>query len=131
MNILTKESSPRYKRDNIESFLLVSALTGAENLSVTVVEMEPDGIQHVHSHKPEQMYYIMEGEGVMTVDDEERSVKAGDSIFFPSFAKHGLKNTGGRVLRYLSASSPSFTKEECSELWPLQSLDESRKEPSK
>ncbi|MFN2272533.1 MAG: cupin domain-containing protein [Anaerolineae bacterium] len=125
MNILKKNSSPRYKRDNITSHLLVSALTcGAENLAITLVEMEPGGVQHIHSHKPEQMYYILEGSGVMSVDGEQRQVQAGDCIYYPPFAKHGLENTGGTVLRYLSAASPSFTAEACKRLWPLPSLDE-------
>ncbi|MBN1975830.1 MAG: cupin domain-containing protein [Anaerolineae bacterium] len=125
MHILTKNGSPRYKRDNITSHLLVSALTcGAENQAITLVEMEPGGVQHVHSHEPEQIYYILEGSGLMTVDGERRQVEAGDCIYFPSFANHGLENTGGTVLRYLSAASPSFTAEACERLWPLASLDE-------
>ena len=125
MNILKKNSSPRYKRDNITSHLLVSTLTcAAENLAITLVEMEPGGVQHIHSHEPEQMYYILEGSGVMTVNDERRQVAAGDCIYYPPFAKHGLENTGGTVLRYLSAASPSFTAEACKRSWPLPSLDE-------
>ena len=123
MNILRKNTAPRYQRDNIESFLLVSATTcDAENLSITIVEMEPGGFQHLDSHEPEQMYYILEGQGLMNVDGEERRVQAGDCIFFPSFVEHGLKNTGEGVLRYLSAASPSFTWEESKELWPLPPL---------
>jgi mannose-6-phosphate isomerase-like protein (cupin superfamily) len=125
MHILTKNGSPRYKRDNITSHLLVSKLTcNSDNLAITLVEMEPGGKQHVHSHKPEQMYYILEGSGVMTVDDERRPVGTGDCIYFPSFAKHGLENTGGTALRYLSAASPSFTAEVCKRSWPLPSVDE-------
>ncbi|MFL7794631.1 MAG: cupin domain-containing protein [Anaerolineae bacterium] len=125
MHILTKNGSPRYKRDNITSYLLVSALTcGAENLAITLVEMEPGGVQHVHSHEPEQMVYILEGSGIMTVDGEYRQVQAGDCIYYPPFAKHGLENTGRTVLRYLSAASPSFSKETCKEWWPLPSVTE-------
>ncbi len=112
-------------RDNITSYLLISESTcDSKKQSVTLVEMEPDGIQHIHSHEPEQMYYILEGSGVMTVDNEQKDVEAGDCVFFPSFSKHGLENTGQTTLRYLSAASPSFTQEECEQLWPLSSLDE-------
>ena len=92
-----------------------------------MVDMEPGGVQHVHSHDPEQMYFIMEGSGLMTVDDEQQQVEAGECIFFSSFSRHGLKNTGGTVLRYLSAASPSFKKDESRKLWPLESLDEENK----
>jgi mannose-6-phosphate isomerase-like protein (cupin superfamily) len=118
-------ASPRYQRDDITSYLLVSEDTcGSKNLSITVVEMEPGGLQRLHSHEPEQMYFILEGSGLMTVGDEAQPVGAGDCIFFPSFSRHGLENTGGTVLRYLSAASPSFKKEESRKLWPLKSVDE-------
>jgi mannose-6-phosphate isomerase-like protein (cupin superfamily) len=124
---MRKKSSPRYKRNDVTSHLLVSALTcGAKNLAITLVEMAPGGVQKVHNHEPEQMYYILEGSGIMTVDDEREQVKAGDCIHFPSFANHGLENTGGTILRYLSAASPSFTKEICKEWWPLPSIDEEK-----
>jgi mannose-6-phosphate isomerase-like protein (cupin superfamily) len=127
LDILSKNGSPRYERDGITSYLLVSELTCAsENLAVTLVEMEPRGVQRIHAHAPEQVYYILEGSGVMTVGDERRPVEAGDCVYFPSFARHGLENTGGTALRYLSAASPSFTAEQCKRLWPLASLDGDR-----
>ncbi len=128
MNIMSRENAPRYKRDNIESFLFVSQKTTvAQNLTVTLVEMEKGGIQKLHSHEPEQMYYILEGIGEMKVNDETRTVQSGDCIFFNSQSTHGLKNTGNGRLRYLSAASPSFTREQCENLWPLKSINDEGK----
>lgn len=84
--------------------------------------MQPNGFQHIHSHEPEQMYYILEGSGIITVDDEEQTVVKGDCIFIPSNSKHGFKNTGNTLLKYLSAASPSFTLKECKEYWPLPAI---------
>ncbi len=126
MKILHKDSSPRYQRDQITSYLLVSKKTcNSKNLSITLVEMEPGGVQHIHSHEPEQMYSILEGQGLMTVNGEQQRVTRGDTIFFESFAEHGLENTGDTILKYLSAASPSFTQAQCEEWWPLPSLEES------
>ncbi|MBN1533162.1 MAG: cupin domain-containing protein [Spirochaetes bacterium] len=122
---VTRGSSPRYRRDDIESFLLISRKTTcSRNLAVTLVEMQPGGLQHRHSHEPEQMYYILQGSGIMTVDGSEEEVAAGDCVFIPSGSTHGLVNTGAVLLRYLSAASPSFSAEECDELWPLPPLGE-------
>ena len=124
MKILHKTTAPRYQRDEITSYLLVSSLTcGANNLAVTIVEMEPGGFQHRHSHEPEQMYFILEGSGLMTVDDETQEINPGDCIFFRANAAHGLKNSGEGKLVYLSAASPSFTREQCEEWWPLERLE--------
>jgi mannose-6-phosphate isomerase-like protein (cupin superfamily) len=125
MNILRQVSAPRYQRDHIVSYLLASERTcQAQRLTITLVEMEPGGVQHVHAHAPEQMYYILEGAGLMTVNAEQRPVQVGDCIFFSAFDRHGLQNTDKTVLRYLSAASPSFTAEECQQFWPLASLAE-------
>ena len=124
MNLMRKNNAPRYQRDRITSYLLVSEKTcQAQKLAITIVEMEPGGFQHLHAHEPEQMYYILEGQGRMSVDGEERSIQAGDCIFFPAHAEHGLKNTGEGMLRYLSAASPSFTLEQCQQWWPLPPLE--------
>ena len=126
MTINRRESVQRYVRDsgNIESFLLVSAKTsGSADLTVTMVEMQRGGNQMVHSHAPEQMYHIMAGRGIMHVDGEEREVKTGDSISFGPHAKHGLRNTGDTVLKYMSAASPSFSVQECDQYWPLPPAD--------
>jgi mannose-6-phosphate isomerase-like protein (cupin superfamily) len=76
-------------------------------------------VQHLHSHTNEQAYYILSGSGTMTVDEESKRIAAGDCIFIPSYAGHGLKNDSDVKLVYISAASPSFTQEECRILWPL------------
>ncbi len=123
MRILQKATSPRYERDNITSYLLVSEQTcESGNLTTTVVEMQAGGVQRLHSHEPEQMYYILQGEGVITIGNETRTVGAGDCIFFPSKTPHGIENTGAAALKYFSAASPSFPREQSERLWPLKSL---------
>jgi mannose-6-phosphate isomerase-like protein (cupin superfamily) len=124
MRISKRAAAPRYRRDGVVSYLLVSKLTGAADLAVTLVEMEPGGVQAPHAHDPEQMYYILEGTGIMTVGGERETVGPGDCIYYPPNTVHGLENTGGTVLRYLSAASPSFTEEQCRRLWPLPALEE-------
>jgi len=88
--------------------------------------MEPGGVQRLHAHEPEQMYYILGGQGLMTVNGEYQQVGPGDTIFFGAFAEHKLENTGETTLKYISAASPSFTQEECETLWPLPSLNDAK-----
>ena len=121
MNTTNKKNSRQYKRDGITSYLLVSEDScNAKNITVTLVEMGKNGFQHIHSHKTEQSYFIIEGKGVMTVGNEKRKIKCGDCVFIPSNISHGLKNTGGTKLKYLSAGAPPFGKKEEIILWPIQ-----------
>jgi mannose-6-phosphate isomerase-like protein (cupin superfamily) len=125
MDILRRKGAPRYARDDgITSYLLASPRTGAaEHLTTTLVEIEPGGHQRVHRHPPEQVYFILEGSGAMTVGNEIEQVTGGDCVLVPSESPHGLRNTGDVVLRYFSAAAPSFTAEELEKWWPLESLE--------
>jgi mannose-6-phosphate isomerase-like protein (cupin superfamily) len=119
MRVVRRENSPRYERDGITSYLLVAeSTTDAKHITTTLVEMEPGGKQRVHSHENEQCYMILEGTGEMTVGDETRTVRAGDTVFIPSNASHGLVNTGKGVLTYVSAGSPVFGVHKEKEYWP-------------
>lgn len=56
----------------------------------------------LHKHgQNEEMYCILEGTGVMTVDGEEREVKAGDLILNKPNGTHGLRNESQAPLKIL------------------------------
>ncbi len=113
MKIYRKENVSHFKGENIESFLLISKLnSSADNLTVAISEVEPKGYQYVHSHESEQVCYILEGSGIMTVESEDVVVKPGDCVFIPSHAKHGIKNHSLNTLKYLSVMSPSYEIDE-------------------
>ncbi len=122
MRVLRKETAPRYKRpEGIVSYLLASARTSdSEYLTTTLVEIEPGGVQRIHNHAPEQIYFILEGSGAMTIGTETEQVCAGDCIFIPSGSDHGLTNDGAVMLRYFSASAPTFNRDELFDFWPLK-----------
>lgn len=121
MHITNKKNTRKYSRDNIISHLLVSEVSaGSKYITTTLVEMDINGVQHIHSHVTEQSYFIIEGKGLMMVGNEECEVGKGDSIFIPSNEKHGLKNTGDGKLIYLSAGSPPFGKDKEIEFWPIE-----------
>lgn len=55
---------------------------------------------HLHEGN-EEIYYILEGEGIMTVDNEERQVEPGDAIITHSGSYHGLVNNTDKNLKIL------------------------------
>ena len=130
MDVLTTRTAPRYTRpEGITSYLLASTRTcGAEHLTTSLVDVDPGGAQRVHSHAPEQIYFILEGRGRMTVGTVSRHVQAGDCVFIPSRTRHGLENTSSDRLRYFSAAAPAFLPQELESFWPL-SAAKPREEP--
>ena len=55
---------------------------------------------HLHEGN-EEIYYIVEGQGIMTVDGEEKKVASGDAIITYSGSKHGLVNNTDKDLKIL------------------------------
>jgi mannose-6-phosphate isomerase-like protein (cupin superfamily) len=54
----------------------------------------------VHKHgKDEEVYVILEGQGLMEVDGEQREVRCGDVIVNKAFGEHGLVNNSEGELK--------------------------------
>lgn len=123
MHILKKEKAPRYIRlEGITSCLLASPRTSsAEHLTTTLAVIQSGGEQRIHSHRPEQVYFILEGNGLMTVGDEMQRVGPGDCVFIPSGQPHGLKNDGDETLRYFSAAASAYEPGHLEKIWALKS----------
>lgn len=66
-----------------------------------------------HHHEVlEEIYYVLEGTGVMTVGDETREVGAGDAVYIPRHHRHTLTNTGAEMMRILLVCGPAFFYED-------------------
>lgn len=66
------------------------------------ITIESGGTNMIHVHEDrEQIYIILQGEGVIQVGDEKEKVKAGDAVFLPAKVKHGFFNTGKKTAKIL------------------------------
>jgi len=61
-----------------------------------------------HMDPMEEIYYVMRGEGQMTVGGDSQHVVAGDAIWIPAGSSHSLLNTGPEALFILVIASPSW-----------------------
>ena len=61
-------------------------------------EVAAGGAVFPHSHPTHEWYFVMSGRGVMTVDDEERPVGAGDLVYIPPDQVHSLRPVGGGAI---------------------------------
>lgn len=60
---------------------------------VEYVEMPPGTSIGIHTHgDDEELYFIVAGEGVMTVESTEYRVRQGDLVLNPRGGTHGLRN---------------------------------------
>jgi mannose-6-phosphate isomerase-like protein (cupin superfamily) len=73
--------------------LFSSDVTPTDSMCAGIAEVVPGGgAKQLHSHAEPEIYYIIEGTGILTVDGIETIVTAGAAIFIPGDAEHGLRN---------------------------------------
>ena len=80
---------------------LITKDIGAENFAMRLFEMSPEGFSPLHKHPWEHEVFILDGQGLVVVGEEERRFKKGDVIFIPSNEKHQLKNIGKNTIKFL------------------------------
>ncbi len=75
-------------------------ITPTSDMSAGVVEIPGDGGSlRPHRHEQPEIYFIVDGTGLLTIDGTETIVSSGSAAFIPSNALHGLRNESGSVLR--------------------------------
>mgnify|MGYP003584436790 CR=1 FL=1 len=67
--------------------------------------------EHVHAVQ-EQIYYVLEGEGVLTTDGERHLMRPHDYVYVPPGVRHGFSNTGTAGLVFLVITTPAQDHEE-------------------
>ena len=65
-----------------------------------------------HRLKNSEVYYILQGQGVMHVDDESAAVRAGQAIYVPPSSKQHINNTGDTDLKFLCIVDPAWQPED-------------------
>ncbi len=91
-------------RPSVRWRTLISAdRTPTNSLTMGVTDIEPGAPDelHLHRHEPAEVYYIVAGEGYVSIDGERHGVGPGDAVFVPSHALHAVANTGDETLRLL------------------------------
>ena len=62
--------------------------------------------------KSTELYIILDGKGIVTVDDETKEVKKDDIILIPPGAVQSIKNKDSSTLSFLCIVSPPWKKED-------------------
>lgn len=75
--------------------------------SLTHVTIEPGGMVDAHRVDAPQVYYFLEGTGVMTVEDLSIAIEPGRTVYVPAQAARNLRNTGGSDLCFLAIDDPN------------------------
>jgi mannose-6-phosphate isomerase-like protein (cupin superfamily) len=93
--------------------LIDRTTSGVTQCSLAEETLPPGCAVTPHHHREiEEIYYIVSGNGLMTVGDETREVEAGDAVYVPRGQRHTLENTGNQPITLLVACGPAFFYED-------------------
>ena len=87
--------------ENVSIKWLISEDDGAPNFAMRLFEVAKGGKTPFHIHSWEHEVYILEGEGKLLFEKEERTFLKGYFIFVPNGKKHSFINTGENTLKFL------------------------------
>jgi mannose-6-phosphate isomerase-like protein (cupin superfamily) len=93
--------------------LLAHRNSAIRNQSLAEARLARGAATTPHHHvRTEEIYYIVQGEGIATIGDEDRAVGPGDAIGILPGTVHRIRNTGDGVLTFLCCCAPGYEHED-------------------
>ncbi len=87
--------------------------TGSSKVDFRISRYAPMAYVQEHVHKvQEQVYYVLEGEGILTLDDTKNLMRPHDYVYVPPGVRHSFTNTGTDGLVFLVITTPASDEEE-------------------
>jgi mannose-6-phosphate isomerase-like protein (cupin superfamily) len=82
------------------------------NYSLAHAVVRPGQATLPHRLKSAEVYYIMEGAGEMTIENERAEISVGQAVYIPSGSVQSIRNTGGGDLVFLCIVNPAWRPED-------------------
>ena len=80
---------------------LINEKMGAKNFFMRMFEIESGGYTPFHVHDWEHEVFILEGEGVVVCEYEEKLFREGHVVFISPSEKHQFRNIGKNLVKLL------------------------------
>jgi mannose-6-phosphate isomerase-like protein (cupin superfamily) len=81
---------------------------GSRQIDYRISCYQPMAHVSLHTHKAqEQVYHVLEGEGMMEMDGKRQVVRRHDVIYIPPGVEHSITNSGLSDLTFIVATSPA------------------------
>jgi mannose-6-phosphate isomerase-like protein (cupin superfamily) len=113
MEIRNREEQEPFTTKDGSTIRSLLDLTNApvKEQSLAEATLPEGGATERHYHKmSEELYYLLEGRGVMEIDGKTREVGPGDAILIPAGARHEIKAT--KAMRFLCCCAPPYEHED-------------------
>lgn len=109
MKVYKTDKSEEYLTDEGCHIIEILNNTRSESISIAQARVEPGVKTRLHTLKgTSEIYYIISGEGVATVDQESKTLLVGDCIVIQPNKPQCIENTGVIDLIFLCICQPRF-----------------------
>jgi quercetin dioxygenase-like cupin family protein len=86
-------------RDGGEIFIRVGSATGSNNLALGTQQVKVGTGIPIHRHvRNDEAFYVLEGSGILILNDVRHSFEKGGTIFIPENSWHGFENPDHELL---------------------------------
>ncbi len=76
--------------------------------SLAEARLGPGAESRAHKLKSSEVYYLLQGQGRMRVDEDEREARAGQAIYIPPGSIQSIRNTGKEELVFICLVDPAW-----------------------
>ncbi len=106
-----------YRTNKLQEFytdercFITEILNNEENrdISMAKARVAPGQTTQRHSLKGiEEIYYVLQGQGIVTIDDQSEHLTQGDCVIIPKDIPQFIENTGDQFLEFLCICRPAF-----------------------
>lgn len=81
--------------------------SGSSQIDFRISRYAPSAYVQEHVHQvQEQIYYVLEGEGLLTLDGDQHLMRPHDYVYVPPGVRHSFANTGTAGLVFLVVTTP-------------------------
>jgi mannose-6-phosphate isomerase-like protein (cupin superfamily) len=80
--------------------------------SLAHARIKPGKTSYPHILKTSEVYYFLEGEGIMHIGDESAQVRSGQAVYIPPHHNQYIHNSGSSDLIFLCIVDPAWRKED-------------------
>ena len=74
--------------------------------------VKPGQTTRPHRLRTSEVYYILGGQGLMSIDGESEAVRPGQAIYIPPHSTQYIQNTGSSDLTFLCIVDPAWREED-------------------
>ena len=88
-------------------------MSDEKDFKIKKIEVNPSKrLSYQFHNKRSELWYILKGVGIVTINDKETEVKKGSIVKIKKLEKHRIENNGSKTLTFIEVQTGSYFGED-------------------